>query len=77
MINSKLRLKEQLGSPSEDEAFDIGEMVGQFYRPHFQDQMVIQYDLIQFPYRPPHITKIKQIKKIYLVHLPEKSDANR
>jgi cleavage and polyadenylation specificity factor subunit 5 len=40
VVQSYNRLKEQLGSPTDDESFEIGELVAMFYRPHFQDQMV-------------------------------------
>jgi len=38
--------------------------VGQFWRPGF--------DFSLFPYQPAHITKPKEIKKLFLVPLPEK-----
>ena len=42
----------------------VGECVGQFWRPGF--------DFSLYPYQPAHITKPKEIKKLFLVPLPEK-----
>ncbi|XP_057836344.2 pre-mRNA cleavage factor Im 25 kDa subunit 2 isoform X3 [Cryptomeria japonica] len=42
----------------------IEECVGAWWRPNFETLML--------PYRPPHNTKPKECKKIYVVHLPEK-----
>ncbi len=42
----------------------MGECVGQFWRPGF--------DFSLYPYLPAHITKPKEIKKLFLVPLPEK-----
>ena len=38
--------------------------MGQFWRPGF--------DFSLYPYQPAHITKPKEIKKLFLVPLPEK-----
>ena len=42
----------------------VGDCVGVFWRP--------QFDFNLYPYCPAHITKPKEIKKLYLVPLPEK-----
>ncbi|KAF3652242.1 Cleavage and polyadenylation specificity factor subunit 5 [Capsicum annuum] len=42
----------------------IGECVATWWRPNFETSM--------YPYCPPHITKPKECKKLYLVHLSEK-----
>eukprot|EP00879_Flechtneria_rotunda_P016248 GHRR01016999.1.p1 GENE.GHRR01016999.1~~GHRR01016999.1.p1 ORF type:complete len:232 (+),score=58.23 GHRR01016999.1:1130-1825(+) len=49
---------EMLKSP-----WDIGECVGSWVRPNF--------DTVFYPYTPPHITKPKEVKKLYVVQLPE------
>ncbi|KAE8721646.1 Cleavage and polyadenylation specificity factor subunit 5 [Hibiscus syriacus] len=42
----------------------IGECVAIWWRPNFETLM--------YPYCPPHITKPKEFKKLFLVHLSEK-----
>eukprot|EP01018_Ginkgo_biloba_P004131 Gb_25304 [translate_table: standard] len=44
----------------------IGECVGVWWRPNFETMM--------YPYCPPHITKPKECKKLFLVHLSEKEN---
>lgn len=44
--------------------WEIGELLTEWCRPNFETHM--------YPYGPPHITKPKEVKKYYLVHLPEK-----
>jgi cleavage and polyadenylation specificity factor subunit 5 len=41
--------------------WDVGELLGQFWRPEF--------DASIYPYTPPHVTKPKECKKIFLVTL--------
>jgi len=43
--------------------WEIGDCVGCFYRPNFEQVM--------YPYLPAHITKPKEIKKVYMIRLPE------
>ncbi|THG07674.1 hypothetical protein TEA_009623 [Camellia sinensis var. sinensis] len=43
---------------------DIGECVAIWWRPNFET--------IMYPYCPPHITKPKECKKLFLVHLSER-----
>ncbi|GIY67007.1 cleavage and polyadenylation specificity factor subunit 5 [Caerostris extrusa] len=43
----------------------IEDTVGNWWRPNFEPP--------QYPYVPPHITKPKEHKKLYLVQLPEKA----
>lgn len=47
------------------DSFQVGEMIGSLYRPNFETTL--------YPYPPTHIKKMKEIKKLYLVHLPENS----
>ncbi|PVU89050.1 hypothetical protein BB559_005259 [Furculomyces boomerangus] len=44
--------------------WDVGEVVANWYRPNF--------DNYTYPYKPAHVSRPKEIKKIYLVNLPEK-----
>ncbi|OLL24701.1 Pre-mRNA cleavage factor Im subunit 2 [Neolecta irregularis DAH-3] len=41
----------------------IGECLAQWWRPNFETFM--------YPFLPPHITRPKECKKMYLVHLPQ------
>mmetsp|Transcript_3607 Transcript_3607/g.6130 ORF Transcript_3607/g.6130 Transcript_3607/m.6130 type:complete len:202 (-) Transcript_3607:102-707(-) len=43
--------------------WEIGDCVGSFYRPNFETLM--------YPYLPAHITKPKEIKRLYMIQLPE------
>jgi len=70
----KRRLNEKLtpvkavvnGEPIYDNEneWEIGECIGQWWRPNFETFF--------YPYIPAHITKPKENKKIFVVHLPEK-----
>ena len=42
----------------------IGEVLGTYYRPNFEN--------IMYPYCPAHIARPKEIRRLYLVQLPEK-----
>lgn len=42
----------------------VGEILGTYYRPNFEN--------ILYPYCPPHISRPKEIRRLFLVHLPEK-----
>ena len=43
----------------------IEDTIGNWWRPNFEPS--------QYPYIPPHITKPKEHKKLFLVQLPEKA----
>ncbi|KAI9333256.1 Cleavage/polyadenylation specificity factor subunit 5, partial [Obelidium mucronatum] len=69
----KRALSEKLAPPvnpsdpaSATEAVDweISELLATWWRPHFDSYM--------YPYIPPHITKPKEEKRMYLIQLPEK-----
>jgi cleavage and polyadenylation specificity factor subunit 5 len=45
-------------------ASQVGECVATWYRPHFEETL--------YPYVPPHITRPKETRRIFVVHLPEK-----
>lgn len=42
----------------------VGEVLGTYYRPNFEN--------IMYPYCPAHIVRPKEIRRLYLVQLPEK-----
>mmetsp|Transcript_36522 Transcript_36522/g.115198 ORF Transcript_36522/g.115198 Transcript_36522/m.115198 type:complete len:177 (-) Transcript_36522:62-592(-) len=62
----KRKLTNKLSPPEESvrTEWQVGECLGMWWRPNFETLM--------YPYMPPHITKPKECKKIYLVPLPEK-----
>ncbi|KAA8917487.1 hypothetical protein TRICI_000353 [Trichomonascus ciferrii] len=45
-----------------DSEWDVGECIAQWWRPNFESFM--------YPFIPPHITRPKECKKMYLAHLP-------
>ena len=54
------KLTRKLASASIDVPnWDVRELLGQFWRPEFDDSI--------YPYIPPHITKPKECRKIFLV----------
>lgn len=60
------KLTTQLSPEAASLAFswDIADTVGMYWRPNF--------DVSMYPYLPAHITRPKEVKKIFLVPLPEK-----
>jgi hypothetical protein len=42
----------------------VGECVASWWRPDFDAEL--------YPYVPPHITRPKESKRVFVVHLPEK-----
>ena len=42
----------------------IGDCVATYWRPHFEPQL--------YPYLPVHVTRPKEIRKLFAVHLPER-----
>lgn len=60
-LTSKLAPSSNAISPPN---WQIGECIGMWWRPNFETLM--------YPYCPPHITKPKECKKLYLVVLTEK-----
>ncbi|KAJ3120868.1 hypothetical protein HK098_004184 [Nowakowskiella sp. JEL0407] len=61
----KARLNKILSPVGESEAdWEIGELLATWWRPNFETFV--------YPYIPAHITKPKEMKKVYLVHLPQK-----
>ncbi|KAK8577514.1 hypothetical protein V6N13_027786 [Hibiscus sabdariffa] len=63
-LKRKLTIKLRANSPALVPDWQIGEVVAIWWRPNFETMM--------YPYCPPHITKPKECKKLFLVHLFEK-----
>ncbi len=57
------RLAPVAGDPS---GWEIGECLAQWWRPNFETFM--------YPFVPAHVSRPKECKKLYLVHLPETSE---
>ena len=49
------------GGQSSEMLFRVGELLSEWVRPNF--------DPLMYPYRPPHVTKEKEVRAIYLVQL--------
>jgi len=49
--------------PGYQPTWEVGELLAMVWRPNFEPQM--------YPYVPPHITKPKECKKLFVVQLPE------
>lgn len=60
-LSQKLSPTNQVGLDTKD--WEVGELLSIWYRPNFENFM--------YPYIPAHITKPKEMKKIFLIHLPE------
>mmetsp|Transcript_6341 Transcript_6341/g.18223 ORF Transcript_6341/g.18223 Transcript_6341/m.18223 type:complete len:261 (-) Transcript_6341:574-1356(-) len=62
----KRKLVKQLApaEPTLKPNWRVGECVAQFWRPNFDGQL--------YPYLPPHVTRPKEVKKLFVVPLPEK-----
>ncbi|KAL6533146.1 Pre-mRNA cleavage factor Im subunit 2 [Orobanche minor] len=63
-LKRKLSSKLAANSPTLQPDWQIGECVAMWWRPNFET--------IMYPYCPPHITKAKECKKLYVVHLSER-----
>ncbi|KAL6541588.1 Pre-mRNA cleavage factor Im subunit 2 [Orobanche gracilis] len=63
-LKRKLSSKLAANSPTLQPDWQIGECVAVWWRPNFET--------IMYPYCPPHITKAKECKKLYVVHLSER-----
>lgn len=62
----KRKLRNNLSPPNEalGPVWEVGECVGIYWRPNFET--------ILYPYLPPHITRPKECKKLFIAPLPEK-----
>ncbi|KAF3796229.1 Pre-mRNA cleavage factor Im subunit 2, partial [Nymphaea thermarum] len=63
-LKRKLSSKLAANSTALQPNWQIGECVAIWWRPNFET--------IMYPYSPPHITKPKECKKLFLVHLSER-----
>ncbi|PWA76137.1 cleavage/polyadenylation specificity factor, 25kDa subunit [Artemisia annua] len=63
-LKRKLSSKLAANSPNMQPNWQIGECVAVWWRPNFET--------IMYPYCPPHISKPKECKKLYVVHLSER-----
>ncbi|WOL18223.1 hypothetical protein Cni_G27016 [Canna indica] len=63
-MKRKLSSKLAASTPSFQPNWQIGECVATWWRPNFET--------IMYPYCPPHITKPKECKKLFIVHLTER-----
>uniref|UniRef100_A0A0E0DKD1 DNA mismatch repair protein MSH3 n=1 Tax=Oryza meridionalis TaxID=40149 RepID=A0A0E0DKD1_9ORYZ len=63
-LKRKLCSKLAVNSPSFPPNWQVGECVAVWWRPNFETVM--------YPYCPPHITKPKECKKLFIVHLSER-----
>ncbi|KAJ8554449.1 hypothetical protein K7X08_025127 [Anisodus acutangulus] len=63
-LKRKLCSKLAANSPGLQPNWQIGECVAIWWRPNFET--------IMYPYCPPHITKPKECKKLFVVHLSER-----
>jgi len=63
----KRKLTRKLGAEADDFVpdWEIGDLLATWWRPNF--------DPLQYPYLPPHVSKPKECRRMYLVYLPEKS----
>ncbi|KAI9317622.1 Cleavage/polyadenylation specificity factor subunit 5 [Dichotomocladium elegans] len=61
ILNERLGAADPADWPNEPE-WEIGECLSTWWRPNFEPHM--------YPYVPAHITKPKEKKMLYLVHLP-------
>lgn len=58
-------LTETLGRVGETVPWDVDELIGNWWRPNYEPP--------QYPYVPPHVTKPKEHRRLFLVRLPERS----
>ena len=49
----------------DDSGWEVGDCLAQWWRPNFETFM--------YPFIPPHVSRPKECKKLYLIHLPENS----
>lgn len=64
-LDSRLAPVGRLSEEEKDGEWEIGECLSQWWRPNFETFM--------YPFVPAHVTRPKECKKIYLIHLPKNS----
>eukprot|EP00668_Euglena_longa_P000413 GGOE01000526.1.p1 GENE.GGOE01000526.1~~GGOE01000526.1.p1 ORF type:complete len:237 (-),score=64.51 GGOE01000526.1:167-856(-) len=62
----KRKLMKKLGPPEQyvQPSWEVGQLLGTYWRPHFDHSV--------YPYLPPHLTKPKECRLLFLVPLPER-----
>lgn len=63
-LRRKLQTQLSPTSAALQSSWEVGDLLASYWRPNFETMF--------YPYVPPHITKPKECKKLYLVPLPEK-----
>ena len=63
-LNDRLAPTGSLKEQSTDNDWNVHSTLAQWYRPN--------YETFMYPYLPPHCTRPKECKKLYLLQLPEK-----
>eukprot|EP00743_Colponemidia_sp_Colp-15_P002322 GILK01002517.1.p1 GENE.GILK01002517.1~~GILK01002517.1.p1 ORF type:complete len:237 (-),score=19.07 GILK01002517.1:245-892(-) len=58
------KLNAKLSVPGAQPHWEVSELISSWWRPNF--------DTLLYPYVPPHVTRAKECKKLFLVQLPEK-----
>jgi len=64
-LKRKLRNKLAPKDPDLHVDFEVCEVLGMMYRPNFEP--------VVYPYLPPHVTRPKELRRLYLVLLPERA----
>jgi cleavage and polyadenylation specificity factor subunit 5 len=59
----------QFSGEGVNDEWEIGDTLAQWWRPNFETFM--------YPYLPAHVTRPKELKKLYLIHLPKSSMLSR
>ena len=59
----------QFSGDAVNEEWQIGDTLAQWWRPNFETFM--------YPFLPAHVTRPKECKKMYLIHLPDSSMSSR
>ena len=56
----------QFSGDAVNDEWQIGDTLAQWWRPNFETFM--------YPFLPAHVTRPKECKKLYLIHLPDSSE---
>ncbi len=68
-LDERLAPVGRLGEGEEAGDWEVGECLAQWWRPNFETFM--------YPFIPPHVTRPKECKKMYLLQLPKSSKSVR
>lgn len=64
-LDERLAPVGSLGDDQTDADWDIGDCLAQWWRPNFETFM--------YPFVPPHVSRPKECKKLFVIQLPENS----